>query len=330
MLEPDTPSRSTAAPGICDLGGGVVRVTHSLPWALDHVHCYVVDEGDRVTVIDAGLGDARTVAGWRLALAELGNPRVERVIVTHFHPDHIGAGAALVELTGAAEVVQGELDARISAAVWAPDALAEPYVRFFVEHGMPRGLAERSAEADSGSAVHPATPTQLVSDHERIKLGEERFVVRVLGGHADGHIVLVGEDSARMFGGDLLLAEITPNVGRWPETAPDPLGRYLESLEEIQRLAPSIVYPGHGSLITAAVERADEIAEHHQERLDEHVAALRTGADTTFAVARVLWPGDSLSFHEQRFALVEALSHLERLVLEGRAESPLMGRWRAL
>ena len=60
------------------------------------------------------------------------------------------------------------------------------------------------------------------------------------------------------------------------------------------------------------------------------MAALRTGADTTFAVARVLWPGDSLSFHEQRFALVEALSHLERLVLEGRAESPSVGRWRAL
>ena len=196
MLEPDTPSRSTAAPGICDLGGGVVRVTHSLPWALDHVHCYVVDEGDRVTVIDAGLGDARTVAAWRLALAELGNPRVGRVIITHFHPDHIGASAALVELTGAAEVVQGELDARISAAVWAPDAPAEPYVRFFIEHGMPGELAERSAEADSGSAVHPAAPTQLVGDHERIELGEEQFVVRVLGGHADGHIVLVGEDSA--------------------------------------------------------------------------------------------------------------------------------------
>ena len=178
--------------------------------------------------------------------------------------------------------------------------------------------------------MHPAAPTRLVGDHDRIELSEEQFVVRVLGGHADGHIVLVGEDSGRMFGGDLLLAEITPNVGRWPETAPDPLGRYLASLKEIQCLAPSIVYPGHGSPITAACQRADEIAEHHRERLDEHVAALRTGADTTFAVARVLWPGDSLSFHEQRFALVEALSHLERLVLEGRAESPSVGRWRAL
>ncbi len=207
---------------------------------------------------------------------------------------------------------------------------SEPYVRFFVQNGMPRDLAERSAAADTGEAVDPAPPTQLVDDGDHIQLGGERFLVRVLAGHADGHIVLVGEDTRRMFGGDLLLAEITPNVGRWPETAPDPLGAYLQSLAEIKRLDPAVVYPGHGPVITAAGARADEIAAHHDDRLDEHIAALRTGADTAYDVARVVWPGDTLSFHEQRFALVESLSHLERLVAGGRAEQPAAGRWRAL
>ena len=133
-----------------------------------------------------------------------------------------------------------------------------------------------------------------------------------------------------MFGGDVLLAEITPNVGRWPESAPDPLGAYLRSLRELDRLAPTIVYPGHGPTITAAADRAVEIAAHHADRLDAHVAALRAGADTAYAVARVVWPGETLAFHEQRFALVEALSHLERLAAEGRAESPSPGRWRAV
>jgi glyoxylase-like metal-dependent hydrolase (beta-lactamase superfamily II) len=321
---------SIAAPAISDLGGGVTRVTHALPWALDHVHCYVVNDGEAVTVIDCGLGDERTVESWRLALAELGSPTVARVIVTHFHPDHIGAGATLVELTGAPAVVQGRLDAELSAAVWTSGESIDPYVAFFIQNGMPEQLARRSAEADAGSDVRLATPTRLVDDGDRLVLRGESFVVRVLPGHADGHIVLVGEESGRMFGGDVLLAEITPNVGRWPETAPDPLGSYLQSLREIQRLAPSIVYPGHGPAIAAVSERAAEIAQHHADRLDEHVAALRGGADTAYAVARVLWPGETLSFHEQRFALVEALAHLERLAAEGRAQSPAPGRWRAL
>ena len=52
----------------------------------------------------------------------------------------------------------------------------------------------------------------------------------VLPGHADGHIALLGSHSGRLFGGDVLLNEITPNVGRWEDNEPDPLGRYLETL----------------------------------------------------------------------------------------------------
>ena len=44
--------------------------------------------------------------------------------------------------------------------------------------------------------------------------------------------------------------------------------------------------------------------------------ALADGAETAYDVARVIWSGE-LGFHEQRFALVEAISHLERLVRRG-------------
>ncbi len=144
---------------VSDLGGGVSRVTHKLPWALDHVHCYVIHEPDGVSVIDAGLGDERTLANWPRALAELGDPVVKRVIITHFHPDHIGASADAGRADGCPEVVQGRLDARLSAEMWVRDAPIEPYVGFFIRNGMPRDLAERSAAADTGEAVLPATPT---------------------------------------------------------------------------------------------------------------------------------------------------------------------------
>ena len=63
---------------------------------------------------------------------------------------------------------------------------------------------------------------------------------------ASGHIALLGRESGRLFSADVLLEEITPNVGRWPDTREDPLGAYLHSLGRIDELRPSRVFPGHG------------------------------------------------------------------------------------
>ena len=92
---------------IADLGGGVHRVTQPLPWSLDHVHCYAVEDPDGWTIFDAGLGTPGTTARWREAYATLGSPHVRRVVATHYHPDHNGATAALMDVTGADEFVQG-------------------------------------------------------------------------------------------------------------------------------------------------------------------------------------------------------------------------------
>ena len=77
------------------------RVTQPLPWALDHVHCYAVDDADGWTLIDCGLGTPGTGRRWEQALALLGHPRVRRLVITHYHPDHIGASTRLAELTRA-------------------------------------------------------------------------------------------------------------------------------------------------------------------------------------------------------------------------------------
>ena len=67
---------------------------------------------------------------------------------------------------------------------------------------------------------------------------------------------------------------------------------------------------------------------HHAVRLDEHERALRAGARSAYEVAQHVW-GGKLGFHEQRFALAEALAHLERLERLGRAVEDEPNRWRA-
>jgi glyoxylase-like metal-dependent hydrolase (beta-lactamase superfamily II) len=313
---------------VAPLGRGVHRVTMPLPWALDHVHCYAIEDADGWTIVDCGLGTPGTIRRWEGVLERLGSPRVSRLVLTHYHPDHLGASRALAELTRAEEIVQGRFDAGLSERTWGDAADADAFRRYLLANGMPPEEAGRSVDEEGGTPVELATPTRLVDEGDTLELGGEEFAVLVLPGHADGHIVLLGERTGRLFGGDVLLLEITPNVGRWEDTLPDPLGRYLETLGRIEELAPSLVYPGHRGVIDAAAARAAEIRAHHADRLDEHERALRAGARSAYEVGRAVW-GDGLGLHERRFALVEAISHLERLGIEGRAVEYEPARWRA-
>ena len=196
-----------------ELGGGVHRVTQPLPWALDHVHCYAVDDAEGWTLIDCGLGTPGTGRRWEEALGLLGHPRVRRLVITHYHPDHIGASTRLAELTGAEEIVQGARDRELTVRTWLDLDSGARFERYLLAHGMPLSDAERSADEEDELPIAPVEPTMLVDEGDTLDLAGEPFDVLVLPGHADGHIALLGRHSGRLFGGDVLLDEITPNVG---------------------------------------------------------------------------------------------------------------------
>lgn len=302
---------------LADLGGGAHRVTMPLPWALDHTHCYALEAPEGWTIIDAGLGTPGTVRRWTEALELLGNPSIHRLVITHYHPDHIGCGGLLADLVEPNEIVQGRLDAALSKNAWVDMDIEGVYDHMF-GNGMSPEMAREAADDEGGSPVTIPEPTHLVDEGDIVRVGDEDFRVLHLPGHADGHIALHGETSGRMFGGDVILATISPNVGRWEDTDFDPLGRYFETLERLAELAPTIVHGGHRQPVEDVAGRAREIRAMHDERLLIAHGALQNGAVSAMDVASVIWPNGH-GMHERRFALVEALAHLERLVADGRA-----------
>jgi len=153
---------------------------------------------------------------------------------------------------------------------------------------------------------------------ELVEPGDEidGWRVEMLRGHADGHIVLLRDGV--MIAGDTLLAGITPAIGVYPNSRPDPLGDYLVTLARIEELAPRIAYAGHREPIADPAGRAREIREHHRERLDRTEAALGTQPSSAYDVSLELFER-TLSPVLRRFATAESLAHLERLVHEGRA-----------
>ena len=121
-----------------------------------------------------------------------------------------------------------------------------------------------------------------------------------------------------MIAGDTLLTPITPAIGLYPESRPDPLGDYLDSLQLVAGLAPRSSYGGHGVAVADPAARCAAIADHHADRLDRTEAALGGEPRSGYEVSHDLF-GSTLPAIQRRFAVAEALSHLERLVVLGRA-----------
>jgi glyoxylase-like metal-dependent hydrolase (beta-lactamase superfamily II) len=291
---------------------GVRRITFALPLGIDHVHCYLLRSSNGGWIlVDTGLGSRDPEAKWRPVLDELDAP-IEQIVVTHMHPDHVGGARDIQELTGA-PVLQGREDYDQCVAAWGRRD-PERFVAYWSSHGMPGstidGIARESERLTA--AVHWVEGPELLDAGDEV----DGWRVEVLRGHADGHIVLLRDDV--MIAGDTILGGITPAIGLYPNSRPDPLGDYLQTLDRIEELAPRVAYTGHRDAVPDPAARAREIRGHHVERLSYAEDALDGEALSGYDVSLALWPGE-LPPTLRRFATAESLAHLERLVHEGRA-----------
>jgi glyoxylase-like metal-dependent hydrolase (beta-lactamase superfamily II) len=289
---------------------GICRITLPLPFGLDHVHCYLLRSSGGWTLVDTGLGTHDPAARWRPVLDQLDGP-LERIVVTHMHPDHVGGARDVAGLTGA-QVVQGREDYAQCIGAWGPGRSAERLASHWVANGMPAADVENVIRDSDrlAAAIHWSESPELVDEGEAV----DGWRVEVLRGHADGHIVLFRDGV--LIAGDTILGGITPTIGLYPNSRPDPLADYFETLRRIEELAPRIAYTGHKDPIADPAQRAREIRAHHEERLDASLAALDGQPRTAYEVSLALF-GRTLSTVERRFAIAEALAHLERLRAEG-------------
>jgi glyoxylase-like metal-dependent hydrolase (beta-lactamase superfamily II) len=295
-----------------ELPGGIRRLTFPLPLGVRHVHCYMLPGPDGWTLVDTGLGLPDASARWERVLAELDAP-ISRILVTHFHPDHVGGGEDAQALTGAT-VLQGRRDYEQCLRVWGSEDWSERLADYLRAHGLPQPVADELRQESRTFApfIRFARDPQLLGEGDEV----DGWRVVDLPGHADGHICLLRDGV--LVAGDHLLGVITPTVGLYPESRPDPLADYQASLQRTIELAPEVALPGHGEAVADPVTRAHEILEHHERRLDETTAALGPKARNAYEVSVALF-GTSLDASGRRFALAETLAHLERLVQEGRA-----------
>ncbi|MGH3077385.1 MAG: MBL fold metallo-hydrolase, partial [Gaiellaceae bacterium] len=227
--------------------------------------------------------------------------------------DDVLIAADLHELTGA-PVHQGALDYAQCELVWGNPAWSERLVDWFRLQGAPDDV---TAELVGYSSLYRPF-IRYQRDPVLMEAGErlDGWELVAAPGHADGQLCLLKDGV--LVAADHILGRITPTVGLWPASRPDPLGDYLEALERTIDLEPTVALPGHGDPVDDPAERARELQKHHRVRLGEAVAALAVEPKTGYELSFALF-GEDLKPAGRRFAVAETLSHLEWLVHDGAA-----------
>ena len=299
---------------------GLWQIKLPVPFPLGFVSVYLIEGDDGWTLIDAGYDYPPAREAWEAGSLAAGcdlSRDVARIVVTHFHPDHVGAARWLQEVS-AAPVFMMEEEIPFARRLWgSPDA--EPFVGLLVRHGMPSGMAQTAAETMRSGLPLPEEILPL-RPGEKVPMGDESARVIHAPGHADHQLVLHDEGRRVLYAADHLMLGITPNIGTWPETEPHPLARYLESLKAMRGLDADLVLPGHGPVFRDLDGRIGELVGHHAERLEMMRAEITAAPGSAYAVSRKLFRG-ALTLQQRSFALAETLAHLDHLVLEGKARS---------
>jgi glyoxylase-like metal-dependent hydrolase (beta-lactamase superfamily II) len=317
----DTPP----APGeLREVVPGVRWLRVPLPFALDHINLWVLDDGPGVAIVDCGIGDRATRDLWTQVFeGPLKGRPVTRLIVTHFHPDHIGNAAWLCDRFGVLmHISQAEYLMAHATADNAAGYSDEATLDFFRQHGLDDSRREALLKARGGGyqRLVPELPTHYhrIGQGDQLRLGESAWQVIDGHGHSPEHAALHRMADRVLISGDMVLPRISTNVSvHATQPDSDPLGDFLGSLERYRALDPdTLVLPSHGLPFRGLHARIDALRAHHDERLAELVAVCdepRLAAEVMTTLFR-----RPLDGYQIWFAMGETLAHLNRLVRQGR------------
>jgi len=314
---------------------GVYWLHFPMPLALDHINLWLLDDGDAWVLVDAGLATAELRALWDNVIDNaLDGKPIRRIILTHFHPDHVGLADWLARRFNA-EVCMTRTEWATTRMVYQrSDAEADASFRDFLgAHGLQSAALDSAA--GGGNAYRrmvfalPPEP-HLIEAGSRLLIGGREWRVHIGRGHAPEHACLYRSDDHVLIAGDQILPRISSNLSVTPhEPDADPVCAFVQSLQALKQALPAdtLVLPGHGLPFRGLRERVDDLVQHHRQQLNAAEQACRAEARTAFHLLPVLFERE-LQGPQIFFAMGEAIAHLNCLHAQGRVRRDLHdGMW---
>ncbi|WP_059050102.1 MBL fold metallo-hydrolase [Paenibacillus senegalimassiliensis] len=226
----------------------LVQLTH-LPYVFP-VNCYLVEEQDSLTLVDAGWPiNAKDIVK---AARRIGKP-ITRILLTHTHVDHVGAVDHLKWLLPEVQLYLSEREAKLLAG--------------------DKSLVEGEANVPIRGGLAKPGPMKAKPD---ILLKEGDIIGSLVSiaapGHTPGQMAfmdtrnrsLIVGDAFQTRGGLAIAGQMRllfpfPALSTWDKRTS------IETARKLLELKPSLIAPGHGNLalepqhlMEAAIKRADK------------------------------------------------------------------------
>jgi glyoxylase-like metal-dependent hydrolase (beta-lactamase superfamily II) len=211
------------------------------------VNWYLVEDGGRLTAVDAGLPGYADSLESDLAAHGHALDDIEAVVLTHSDGDHFGL-AAKMHAAGARVLVHSADDAKLrKPGAKSGDGAPVKLVPLMVRPAFWRFMGHMAR--NGGAKPRPVTDAETFADGDVLDVPGRPRVVHAPG-HTDGHCALVFEDRGALFVGDALCTWQPLSGERGPRLMPKQFdvsyAQARESLGRIERLDAEILLPGHG------------------------------------------------------------------------------------
>ncbi len=312
-------------PGIFEILPGVHRIPLPLLGdALRAVNVYALSVGDRLTMIDSGMGDIGiTREALASALGQIGRTldEIDEFLITHMHRDHYTFAMEMRrEFKTRIRLGLGETP-NIGEVVKKERSKLTGIGRRLITAGAYE-LQEKMAKANEKQRPWEI-PDKWMHDREKIHVGEHRLEVIATPGHTRGHVIFADREKSIVFSGDHVLPHITPSIGFEPVPPRSPLADYLVSLMMVRALPDAQMLPAHGTPGGNMHSRIDELLAHHEHRLNQTFEMVQISGGTALQVAeQLLWTRrehrfETLDMFNQMLAVNETMAHLDVLVSRG-------------
>jgi glyoxylase-like metal-dependent hydrolase (beta-lactamase superfamily II) len=314
------------APGSAlEVAPGVHWARMPLPFELDHINLWLLEDEEGWTAVDSGIGNAATRTHWeQLFAGALGGRPLKRVIVTHYHPDHAGNAQWLCQRFGC-ELWMTRAEYLTVHAVRGGFANYSPRatVDLFRANGLDEeGCAALLTRGDLYRSLVPDFPLahRRLLDGGAVAIGGRDWRVISGYGHAPEHASLYCEQLGVLISGDMLLPRISTNVAVRPiDPRGNPLKMFLDSVARYRALPEGVlVLPSHGAPFRGAHARIAALEAHHEDRLADLEEACGRAPHTAADALEILFRR-KLGRGQIFFAMGEAIAHLHHLHYAKRA-----------
>ena len=313
-------------PKIWPAAAGAWQIRLPLPWQLASVNVFLFKRGDGYFLLDSGIRTEESLQSLEVSLATVGADwgSIGEILVSHLHPDHIGAAA--------------ELRRRCAAPVRMPLGESDlvrplgPHRKYFAEaaaflldHGVPRVHVEEMRRA-AAAGSHTSERIDVdggIAGGERIEFDGGTLEAVPAPGHSPSQLCFYCREQRVLFSTDAILPAVTPNIGVHWFYQDDPLGDYLQTLSALHQLEVDRVVPSHGRPFQGHREWIENTRQHHRNRCDSIAETLDGEPKHAYAIAGEVW-GEERNLLDRRFAMAESLSHLHYMALEGRVSRILV------